>query len=336
MKRLVICADGTWNAPESEGAKDNSSTNVLKMLRAILPKDQNDVEQIRYYCQGVGTGNAVDTLTGGMFGAGLSNHVLECYRFLANNYCVGDEIYIFGFSRGAFTARSLGGLIGALGLVTPSQLGKLPDGWAYYRLPPEKRATIEGQALLKYLDQRVTSVPIRCIGVWDTVGSLGVPGRFFNMYRASEFEFHDCKLGANVKVALHALAIDEQRKDFSPTEWDENAVRAGQTMEQVWFPGVHANVGGGYPDQGLSDVSLTWMIERVSTHTKLEFSKDFIETHVVPDPTSTLYDSRRGIIWNLRPKYVRPIKQGASIHQSVHKRCAAPLQPAYKPENLPA
>lgn len=334
MKRLIICADGTWNTPETEGADGGSSTNVLKIMRSIKTTGSQEVPQIRFYCQGVGTGNVIDKIKGGAFGAGLSTNVIECYRFLANNYNEGDEIYIFGFSRGAFTARSLGGFIGAIGLVHPRQLGKLPDGWAYYRTAPENRNTPKAQAHLAALGKRITDVPIKCIGVWDTVGSLGIPGTVFNGYRAGDFNFHDTELGKDVEVALHAVAIDERRKNFAPTLWDESTNPSNRILEQVYFPGVHSNVGGGYPDQGLSDGALFWMIQRLRKYTNLEFDEQYLQRFVRPNPAGTLYNSKGGFIWRWLPELVRTIPDGAELHSSVQERMQSPTQPPYRPEQL--
>jgi uncharacterized protein (DUF2235 family) len=332
MKRLIICADGTWNKPESEGADGGSSTNVLKIMRAIKSVSSENIPQIRYYCQGVGTGNFFDKIKGGAFGVGLSENVIECYRFLANNYNEGDEIYIFGFSRGAFTARSLGGFIGAIGLVHPRDLGTLPEGWAYYRIPIPERDTDHAKAHLGALGERIVDVPIKCIGVWDTVGSLGIPGTLFNGFRASDFQFHDTELGKDVEVALHAVAIDEQRKNFVPTLWKEDKKPSNRVLEQVYFPGVHSNVGGGYPDQGLSDGALAWMIERLQKYTNLDFDREYIRQHVHRNPIGELYDSKGGnILWRLLPGHVRYIPKDAELHESVQDRMDANLEPPYRP-----
>ena len=334
MKRLVICADGTWNAPEKVGGKESTSTNVLKIMRAIKSVSSAGIPQIRYYCQGVGTGNIFDKIKGGAFGKGLSANVVECYRFLANNYNDGDEIYIFGFSRGAFTARSLAGFIGAIGLVHPRHLGKLPDGWAYYRMRPADRHSRTAQQLLKPLGDRLLNVPVKCIGVWDTVGALGIPVKFLNGYRASDFQFHDTNLGMDVEVALHAVSIDERRKNFSPTLWNTNETPSNRIIEQVYFPGVHSNVGGGYPDQGLSDCALEWMIGRLRHYTDLEFDQQYLQQFVRPDPTGMLYDSKGGIPWRWLPEHVRVIDQDAELHSSVDARRTAGLAPPYRPDNL--
>lgn len=335
-KRLIICADGTWNTPEQEGNKGGAktSTNVLKLLRALNAVAADGTPQIRFYCQGVGTGNVLDRFTGGSFGVGLSANVLDCYRFLANNYCPGDEIYIFGFSRGAFTARSLGGLIGALGFIHPRRLGRLPQGWSYYRIPPDQRVAPEAQALLEPLGERRTDIPIACIGVWDTVGALGIPLKLFRTFRAEDYTFHDVELGRTVKLALHALAIDEQRKVFAPTLWDESKVHPEQTVRQVWFPGVHSNIGGGYADQGLSDIALDWMIGELKAHTPLSFDDAYIAEAVDPRVDGTLYDSRGGLLWKLWPGLARAIPPGATVHPSARERRLAVLQPTYDPPNL--
>lgn len=334
MKRLIICADGTWNKPEAEGAESGSSTNVLKIMRAIKSTASENIPQIRYYCQGVGTGNFIDKIKGGAFGVGLSANVIECYRFLANNYNEGDEIYIFGFSRGAFTARSLAGFIGTIGLVHPRDLGTLPEGWAYYRIPHSERDTAKAKAHLAALGERVTDVPIKCIGVWDTVGSMGIPGTLLNGYRASDFQFHNTELGKDVEVALHAVAIDERRKNFAPTLWNEDKKPSNRVLEQVYFPGVHSNVGGGYPDQGLSDGALAWMIERLQRYTSLEFDPDYLDDNLRPDPTGRLYDSRGGVLWRWLPAQSRTIPKDADLHPSVKARMEACLAPPYQPEQL--
>jgi uncharacterized protein (DUF2235 family) len=328
MKRLVVCADGTWNTPAQEGAEGRTSTNVLKLMRAVRPVASGDVQQIVFYDKGVGTGGTLDRFLGGAFGVGLSENVLDCYRFLANNHVAGDEIYLFGFSRGAFTVRSLGGLIGALGLVDKLHLGALRYGWDYYRLPPEERA---GRTdLLEPLGERRTGIPIACIGVWDTVGSLGVPVGLLKNLWGRRHAFHDTRLGADVRTALHAVSIDERRKPFEPTLWTGRPA-PDQTVEQVWFAGVHSNVGGGYPDAGLSDVALEWMLGRVAAHTGLESDPAYTARHVAPQPTATLYESFTRWYRLLGP-HVREIAGNADVHPSVRTRME---ETDYRPGNLP-
>jgi len=284
-KRIIVCLDGTWNKPS-----DNiSSTNVVKIMRAVRQSAENGKKQIVFYDKGVGTGGPLDKLRGGAFGRGLGDNVQDGYRYLANNYVPDDEIYIFGFSRGAFTARSLAGFIGACGLLSRTTMGQMERAWALYRTPLDERnptELAELQGLARY------PVAIRCIGVWDTVGALGVPVERLKWMNRGKYQFHDTTLGKNVACALHAISIDEKRGPFAPTLWQSGGPNEGQVVEQVWFPGVHSNVGGGYSDAGLSDLALDWMIKRVRTHTPLAFDDDFISEWVSGDPLGTLYESR--------------------------------------------
>lgn len=288
-RRLIVCFDGTWNTPDS-GSKP---TNVVKLLRAVRNQD-DDVSQICFYDKGVGTGGPIDRLLGGASGKGLTNNMVDGYRFLANNAGAADEIYIFGFSRGAYTARSLVGFIGLAGLLSPLDLGwGLEQVMLIYRArglsAAEKRAKIDQLGL-----SRRTDVGIRCVGVWDTVGSLGIPGDFGRRF-SKKYYFQDVQLSDRVDVALHAMAIDEKRGAFAPTLWvrdkDTEGIN-GQIVEQVWFSGVHSNVGGSYPDSGLSDTALDWMIKRVADTTDLKFDDDYVKKHIEPSHLGDGIDSR--------------------------------------------
>ncbi len=265
-RRLILCMDGTWNSND----KSDKVTNIIKLLRAIPAVDAQGVSQVTYYGRGVGTGKG-EKLRGGFSGSGLDNNIIDGYRFLGNNYHPGDEIYLFGFSRGAYTARSLGGLINLAGILHPTCLGGVLDEVVkIYRSDQSDK-----QTAIKKLDglQRHEQVRIKCIGVWDTVGSLGIPGDWAKQLSfASRWYFHDVHLGPHVDVALHALAIDEKRGAFPPTLWERpknQAPRPDQTVEQVWFAGVHSNIGGSYSDDRLSDITLDWMIKRLRALTDL-------------------------------------------------------------------
>jgi uncharacterized protein (DUF2235 family) len=255
-KRLVACCDGTWN--DADAAAE--CTNVARIAWAIKPVDNKGVAQIVYYHPGVGTGgDAIDVLVGGATGLGLSRNVREAYEFLANNYCAGDEILLFGFSRGAYTARSIAGLIGWAGLLHKRDMDDFALLWDGYRL----RADPGQPDIRRQFPDRHEAVPIKCIGVWDTVGALGIPGHLGGLFRKF-YQFHDTDLGPHVENAFQALALDEHREDFVATLWTRPAhPPPGQTLVQVWFPGAHADVGGGYAEHGLSDVALAWMAGRV-------------------------------------------------------------------------
>src|SRR5262245_15503931 len=238
-KRLIICFDGTWNTSDNQG----NPTNVTRIARAIPAFASDGVAQIVYYDSGVGTG-LLDRWIGGFIGAGLGRKIKDAYLFLAQNYQDGDEIYIFGFSRGAFTARSLAGFIGLCkGLLERRYLHKLEFAWQAYRTKPAKRNMFK---LYEEIEKSVRAVDINCIGVWDTVGALGIPLGLFSNWNQRRYRFHDTELSRLVRNAFHALAIDEQRGPFVPSlwEWPKRDIE-NQIVEQVWFPGVHSNVGGG-------------------------------------------------------------------------------------------
>ncbi|QIB53310.1 DUF2235 domain-containing protein [Pseudomonas sp. OIL-1] len=287
-RRLVLCLDGTWNSND----KSDTITNVVKLLRSIPAVSSDGISQIVYYDRGVGTSRG-EKIVGGFSGAGLDANVIDGYRFLGNNYQPGDEIYIFGFSRGAYTARSLAGLVDLAGVLHPSCLGRQLDQLLdIRRSDTEAEHKRNGIARIPAI-QRHEQVSIKCIGVWDTVGSLGIPGDWARHKSfSSRWYFHDVHLGPHVQVALHALAIDEKRAAFPPTLWEKpinEPLPPGQVVEQVWFPGVHSNIGGSYADSRLSDITLDWMIKRLRAHTNLELAD------VVLDPASrTIEDCIKG------------------------------------------
>ena len=291
MRRLIVCFDGTWNTPDSK----NGITNVVKMVRAIKPKDAG-VSQITFYDKGVGTGGPIDKLLGGATGKGLKGNVIDGYRFLANNYQPGDEIYIFGFSRGAYTARFCAGLIAFCGLLHPKHLGKdLTEHVLGLYLDRSKKHELDQMGFDRHQD-----VPIACLGVWDTVGSLGIPTDWGRQILGGKYYFSDSILSPQVKIGLHAIAIDEKRGTFPPTLWVYDETKGpptGQELEQVWFAGAHGNVGGGVPDAGLSDIAFDWMVKRVQHHTPLCFDQGYLDAHVSPKQDGKGYETRTGLYW---------------------------------------
>lgn len=307
ITRLIVCFDGTWNTPDKGG----NPTNVVKILRAIR-NDDGAVRQLTFYDKGVGTGGVCDRFTGGAFGAGLTENMIDGYRFLANNWQPGDEIYLFGFSRGAYTARSLAGFLGLAGMISPLHLGwGLSSAIAIYRkadiTPAQKQDAIDALKI-----ERDRSTRIHCVGVWDTVGSLGIPGDLGRNFLSKDKYFHDVQLSDKVDVALHAVAIDEKRDEFSPTLWVNagGSVAAGRVVEQVWFAGVHSNIGGSYQDAGLSDIALDWMIKRLQHHTDLAFDNTYIDKYVHPDAAGKGVESRSNLyITSKVYPYQRLIKQ---------------------------
>lgn len=267
MRRLVVCADGTWQSDEKTSGK--GITNVVKMRDAILPRSSAGVEQIVFYDRGVGTGNWWNRVMGGAFGDGLSKNVRDCYRFLVHTYQPGDELYLFGFSRGAFTVRSLAGLVRKCGILPVEDERAIEEAYAFYRKRGDQYHPAGALATEFRRSRGSRETAIRCVGVWDTVGSLGVPtGGPLGMLTRHRYGFHDVRLSSVVENGFHALAIDERRKPFSPTLWHvregDRQKDAHQRIEQRWFAGAHSNVGGGYTECGLSDLALQWMMQRAA------------------------------------------------------------------------
>jgi uncharacterized protein (DUF2235 family) len=280
-KRLAVFLDGTWNA-----VGDN--TNVWRLKSLCAPKTSDGVVQLVYYDIGV------NGFIGGAFGKGLNANIAQAYEWLIDNYSPGDDIFIFGFSRGAYTARSLAGLIAKHGMLKAgAPLGvkqlyeryKRKDDRTVWQLQRASAlgeltdASVEEQWLLKYSEP----INIKMVGVWDTVGALGIP--FFSIQGISRqtFGFLHTGLRTMIENGYHALAIDEHRKDFAPTLWtvrkptDPGAFTAPprdiSSVEQRWFVGAHANVGGGCESDLLAQIPLRWMMKKASIH-GLAFKND--------------------------------------------------------------
>jgi hypothetical protein len=307
MKHLIICLDGTWSNANSAAPP----TNIAILANIIDPKPEGGPEQRIYYDAGVGTGGFLDRIAGGVFGKGLSANVLAAYRFLSQFYAPGDNIYVFGYSRGAFTARSLCGFLSASGLLTEDMCNEanLEFAWNYYRTPPKARFPADRARL-----RRITHDPdarVRFLGVFDTVGALGIPASRMRGIGRRAFQFHDTDVSSIVDHSCHALAIDEHRTEFEAAVWTEPRHRKYRTVEQAWFPGSHANVGGGCDDNGLSDLALEWMLKRLSQH-RPELKLSPVETWerpLNPSYRGKLYRSRSLMFWRSWRPLVRLINR---------------------------
>lgn len=296
MKRIVICCDGTWNRLDAA-----FPTNVVKLAQAVLPTDTNGIKQVTIYIEGVGTGRGtgrfaklIDRLGGGAFGHGLIANIEDAYRRLVFLYEPGDEIYIFGFSRGGYTARSLVGLIRTTGIIAREHVARISEAVVrYQRRGKDSHPDVPKNCAFRAdYSPLVTTSPkdrewrernrpelsvsslllkITYLGVWDTVGALGLPdtyriARLFNR----KYQFHDTALSSGVSAARHAVALDERRETFPPAMWgnlDDLNARASidgsisPKYQQVWFPGDHGSVGGGGDIRGLSNNALLWIAE---------------------------------------------------------------------------
>ncbi|KXO99097.1 hypothetical protein AXK60_10930 [Tsukamurella pseudospumae] len=262
----MICCDGTWQRSDSRYV-----SNVEKIARSVAPVGHDGAPQIVFYQRGVGSaGSRMERLLAGAVGIGLDDNILDCYYFLALNYAPGDRISVFGFSRGAYTARSLVGMIDYAGLLRPDGLAKdrLPAAMALYRsrpapntaAPPGHRAALDEQR--GYCHDPGTVV-IDTLGVFDTVGALGVPG-----IGRAKYRFHNVDLTPKVCRARQALALAERRRIFTPCLWGGEH----RDIRQVWFDGVHLDVGGGYENSYYSDRALFWMIGEAAQRGRLRES----------------------------------------------------------------
>lgn len=338
MKRIITCSDGTWNVPGDLYKDHIVRSNIQKIFESICNEGADGIHQIKYYDEGIGVeGSKLRKMFDGITGGGLDENILDAYKFICWNYSQGDEIYLFGFSRGAYTARSLAGLIRTSGLVKNNDLLLINKAYEIYRDRGNPKKHPEGDIAKNFREKySQPELRIKFIGVWDTVGSLGIPVKLFG--NSKRYEFHDTTLSSYVDFAYQALAIDERRKSFQPTIWQqsENANKEGakQVLEQVWFSGVHSNIGGGYPNESLSDIALQWMIEKAKA-TGLSFEEKYITDHINPLSEGELYDSFV-FPFSLFGELTRPIMLSPyaceSVHASVYERIQK--QSGYKPKNV--
>lgn len=388
-KNIVLCSDGTGNS----GGKGNN-TNVWRLFTSVDKQSykatpQNPpCEQRAFYDDGVGTDRLkLLKLLGGAFGFGLSRNLKQLYATLAANFEPGDHIYLFGFSRGAFTVRTLAGLITTCGIVDrrlPDEDRILDDeelkarvkaAYQIYRQKYSARLTLpwdkqENRRDLKHLDatkfrqqygvqvsrdhyldyenlyadpSEEKFVPIRFMGVWDTVDAVGFPveeiASFWNE-NIYQFKFSDHALSPWVNKACQALSIDDERRSFHPLLFNESDPRDEKRIEQVWFPGVHSNVGGGYPKQGMAHMALNWMMAKAEA-ANLRFDEHCKRGFLAAaDMHDKLYDSRSGIsiYYRYKPRDLKKMcaNEGLDaihIHISTFHRILACTE-NYAPGNL--
>jgi len=358
-KHIVVCSDGTGNT-----AVKGRGTNVFKIFESVDLNSHRynaaETPQIAIYDDGVGTESFKPLkLLGGVAGYGLSRNVRQLYKELCRVYDPGDKVFLFGFSRGAFTVRTLAGLISTCGILKLSleqesaQLEqRVDEAYALYR---QRYRTVlmrlafgepDDVHLQAWKDRHsYGGEKIAFIGVWDTVDAVGLPlpiADLVNRY-VYQFKFPSLTLCDNVEHACHALALDDERQSFHPLLWDQPMAPAAsdQVLEQVWFAGAHSNVGGGYPKQGMSLVALHWMMERAQS-AGLRFIRedlDRYQRHLNVD--DKLYDPRSGfgILYRWKPRDVAQICSDhgvePKVHLSVLERAAHGTED-YSPGNLPA
>jgi uncharacterized protein (DUF2235 family) len=298
MRNLVIGCDGTWNDSDTD-----KPTNVVKILSACVNRRLE-----KHYMEGVGTAH-LEALRGGIYGANIERQILSSYNFLWKRFRQKDwpreqnRIFMFGFSRGAYAARRLAGLVSFAGIPVKDADRKL--GWQLFL-----NQDIKSMDQLKK-EGRFFDHPIEALAVWDTVKTTG------------DSDLHDNRLPKAVVAGYHAMAIDENRKFFPVLKWNSNP-----RARQVWFAGVHADVGGGYKQVGLSDIALRWMEESMVKH-GLEI-KVAAFRKLKPEPNGKLHDSFEGV-WKTLGKKIRSITKTALVHESVQER----MDNGYAPTNMP-
>ncbi len=382
-KTIIFCADGTWNNPTQDEDDDHSvdPTNVYKLFVCLdgeptadsmcaadeqekfLVKDGVTLQAAKYI-HGVGDSrNAIVKLLGGAFGAGVIKRVVRGYTFISRNYDPGDEIHIVGFSRGAYTARALAGLIASQGLLAKPLTAdqekayrKGAEAWYRYR----NSSLAHKPDALAHLAEIVSNLPaflssdaltgadlvavnrMATVAVWDTVGAMGFPKFSGDNTRVDAFKFADTNLSAKVRRGLHAVAVDEKRVDFMPTLWD-----AAENVTQVLFPGAHSDVGGGYPtkngESGLSNGALMWMIALMRENGVLFSDKPSIS--IAPDPAGTAHKPWKKPPFNIPTVFTgkREFPRGMAMDHSIGERMSAggvrgapDEDPSpYEPNNLP-
>lgn len=298
-RNLIIGCDGTWNDT------DGTITNVAKLLNACAANDQ-----VIHYEEGVGTAYW-EALPGGIYGKGLDRQILGAYRFLRKRFADSDwakennNVFIFGFSRGAYAARRLAGLISRCGV--PVKAADVDLAWQLYL-----RRDAVSSAKLKE-DGRLFDISVKMLGVWDTIKTT------------TDEDFNDLTLPACVVKGHHAMAIDEKRTFFPVLKWD-----AENRVNQVWFPGVHADVGGGYNECGLSDIALQWMIDRAYEH-GVKFKASAVKA-LKKNPLGTMHDSFDGI-WKVFGTTLRQIGDSELVNAATRVRVQNMAD--YRPANLP-
>lgn len=321
-KRIVFCADGTWQAPVN-------NTNVYRLYKALTVAS----DQVTFYDDGVGAdATGLDRILQGAFGQGILQKIQDGYTKIAHVYEPSDEIFLFGFSRGAYTARSLAGMIAICGLPTGAFSDDcVTQAFAAYRDPSNRTSILAGLTSCG-----LAAATIQMVGVWETVGSLGIPA-IFGGIDMKNYEFLDTGLHPNIKNAYHCLALDEKRAQFPATLWTSTPA-AGQTVEQVWFSGCHGDVGGGTAQAGgvdagtrLCDITMGWMVSKAKS---LGITMDpNIAAQYGTLPAEFALDAIRET-WtpaDLAPK-LRPVAPNAEVANSVAVRLKYAL--TYVPGSL--
>lgn len=329
VRNLVFFCDGTWNSPEEEQFGQPTATNVHRLYRACADEASSGGRQLTWYQPGVGSGGSVlKRVWEGSTGSGIGANIRRVYSAIAAQYQgPQDRIFLIGFSRGAFTARSVAGMIEQVGLLREPTRDAVEAAYALYCRCKDADEVAARRGL--NTPELHPDVRIHAIGVWDTVGALGLAlwGWSFNLRAIWSNSFHHLSPNRSVDHVFHALAIDEKRTSFMPVPWRElPAGLAGPRpqVEETWFRGVHSDVGGGYADCGLSDIALQWMAQRLAAQGLLLRPA---MPPARPDPWARVHNSARGPLWTnvaTWPRWpaLRTLEEGASARCAMHPSVA--------------
>lgn len=324
-KNIVILSDGTG---QDGGKREGRNSNVYHMFNMLEDRTEN---QIVFYDPGLGTG--LRKVTGNVGGMGISHNIQQAYAFLVEHFQAKDKIYLIGFSRGAATVRSLSAFVHHFGILPRSRPELIDQAYKIYRNRSKDTLGARARAFVKRHHTMWTTIEF--VGCYDTVAALGLPwppaSRMLDRVPFFRHKFHDLKLSTSVKHAYHALAIDDERKTFHPVLWDPDH-ESGQSVRQVWFTGMHTDVGGGYLEHGLSDIALVWLTEQAVTHGILIYEN--FDVDIDENTFEDMHDSRGSSVkrafrrevrnWDAtRPD--RPI-----VHESVNVRAKAESEPSDK------
>jgi uncharacterized protein (DUF2235 family) len=331
-KNIVIFSDGTG---QKGGVGYN--TNVYKLFNMV---EDRTSRQIVYYDPGLGTDWR--KITGAITGRGFSRNLLDCYRFIFTNFEADDNLYLFGFSRGAATVRSLSGFIHLFGVLPKSREDLIEQAFDIYRIVDKEKRTKQAAA---FIDKHHTMwCKIKFLGVWDTVAALGFPLKWVSFFLDKFFphKFHSFDLSDSVEYARHALSIDEERKTFRPVLWNPlPSTEPADRLKQVWFSGVHTDVGGGYKEEELSNISLAWMIKAATAKGLIIYEKASAYKYFLTAPRDVngmMHNEQHGFPGRLFRRLQRSwdfsTHGNPCIHESVKKRVKNSSNldsPEYKP-----
>ena len=332
MKNIIFLADGTRN-------NHKDKTNIWITSENL----KQNAQQIKLYDQGVGT-KLGNTVRGVIWGRGINKNIMDGFKFISDNYEAGDRIYLFGFSRGAYTVRSLASMISLCGLApknaNPYSHEAFFDVYKQNRKPDFKQ---RAESLASIYDGRKATIEALC--VWDTVGSVGRQTRTTDIRKKLSHPYHRMTIYPAIKRVYHAVSLDERRTQYWPHLMIGQVKDTSQSsMEEVWFAGVHADIGGGYDDRKLRDIpsdrggydnnklsniSLHWMLSKVSGKNDLDIKAGFLDSLIL-EPCCKMHNSEKGPIFSFFQKRSRAIARGSKLHRSILLRIAGPLQYAHQ------